>query len=290
MFNYLKLLRVKHYLKNILLFMPAFFGMQIGKADIILKLGLSFIAFSLTTSFVYIINDIKDAPRDRLHELKKTRPIAAGIISGRQAGSIAAVCLTGSLIFHFMAVGFGGNGIWSTGYLILYLALNILYSMGLKNKAIIDIFILASGFVIRLLYGAAVSGIVSSNWLILTVIMIALYMALGKRRNELLKVENGETRAVLKAYSREYLDAWLHICEAIGLVFYSLWSTEGTVAGINNYMIWTVPVVLAIVMRYDLCLTKKTYGDPIELLYNDKYLLIMAVIYVAMLYVIRYLL
>lgn len=281
--KYIKLFRIKHYLKNFIIFIPAFFGEELFVLNSLYKLIISFVAFSLISSFVYIFNDIMDYKQDRLHEIKKMRPIASGEISRQKAGVIAVAILFMAFYLIFMIGAFK-----ALIYAVLYVIINILYSLGLKNIPIIDILILASGFVIRLLFGAAVGNIICSSWLILTIMAISLYLGLGKRRNELSKVKSCDTRAVLKKYSVQYLDVMMRMCMTIGVVFYSLWTVDIGGSSQNNYFIWTIPIVISIIMKYELDIEKNSFGDPIEVIYKDKILIIQGLVYAFIIFVGKY--
>lgn len=175
--------------------------------------------------------------------------------------------------------------------LVLYLVLNLAYSFGLKNVPIVDVTILVAGFLIRILYGALVTEIAISNWLYLTVIALAFYFAFGKRRNELKQVGGGETRRVLKAYPVDFLDKNMGMCLTLANVFYALWSMdEKTVSLYNNrYLVFTVPIVLLITMKYSLDIEGESDGDPVEVLLHDKVLLLLCVVYLAVMFMILYL-
>jgi 4-hydroxybenzoate polyprenyltransferase len=180
--------------------------------------------------------------------------------------------------------------ITSTLLLALYFALNLGYSFGLKNIPIVDISILVAGFLIRILYGAFVTGITISNWLYLTVIALSFYFALGKRRNELKQV-GGETRKVLKAYPLNFLDKNMGICLTLANVFYALWSMDEKTRAFyeNDYLIFTVPIVLLITLKYSLDVEGDSDGDPVEVLLRDKVLLGLCVLYLAAMFAILYL-
>ncbi|MBP9988872.1 MAG: UbiA prenyltransferase family protein, partial [Ruminococcus sp.] len=176
MLKYIKMLRIKHWIKNGIVFLPLFFGGKLF-SDSFFKCCLGFLGFSLISSCVYIINDIFDVDKDRLHSEKCKRPIASGEISIKKASVIAVVCgIAGMLcvVFNWKAVLI----------LAVYLILNILYSSGLKNIPIADVLILASGFVFRLILGSFITQIEVSSWLCLTVIAASFYLGLGKRRGE----------------------------------------------------------------------------------------------------------
>ena len=266
--NIIKLIRVKHWIKNVLIFVPAFFNKNLGNPKTILDLILGFFALSLIASVVYIINDLKDVEKDRKHEIKCKRPIASGAISKNLAivliviGIVIAMALLCLVHCENLYLAFVWAGI--------YLLTNVAYSLGLKNVPIVDIAILTLGFIIRVFYGAAISDIEASNWLCLTVMAFALYMGIGKRRNELSKVGDNSTRDVLKYYDVNLLDKYMTVVTTLGIVFYALWA--GTVIA-NPYVIWTVPLVFFIIMKYEMIIHKNSYGDPVEVLLSDKILI-----------------
>lgn len=277
--GYVKLLRVKHYIKNILLFVPLFFAGKLFSPQTCFPSVMGFLAFSLMASVVYIINDIMDVEKDRKHPLKCNRPIASGKIS------IACACITAGIlaVLSWGILCMIERTFFSKAhvYLLLYVFLNIFYSALLKNIPIVDVMTLASGFLIRILFGAALTDIWVSKWLYLTVLVFSLYLGLGKRKKEIEKCKERETRKVLKHYTRDFLDKIMLMCMSVGIVFYSLWSANITESNnISEKMIWTVPVILAIVMRYEMMIDKTdSFGDPVEVLYSDKILMSMAVIY-----------
>ena len=156
--------------------------------------------------------------------------------------------------------------------------LNIGYSFGLKNKPIIDIIILVSGFVIRVMVGGVVANIEISNWLYLTILSISTYLGLGKRRNELRKNDKLDTRKVLKYYSKEFLDKNMYMCMSLAICFFSLWTMQNE----NKMMIWTVPIVIILALCYSLDIEKEeAYGDPIEVIMSDKKIILLGALYVA---------
>lgn len=277
--DYIKLIRVKHWIKNLLIFFPIVFGGKIlsSKQEILYYI-LGFFAFSFICSIVYIINDIVDAPKDRLHEEKKNRPIASGKIKVRNAIIFAiflAVCVI--CICAYLLKNISYNILIC---LLVYLILNLLYSFKLKNYPIIDVTIVASGFLIRTIYGGVLANIQISNWLYLTVLSAAFYLALGKRRNEIIK--STDTREVLNFYTKDFCDKNMYVCLGLTIAFYALWATDiATINNIgNNLLIWTVPLVIIICMKYSLNIEKGTSGDPTEVLLKDKILLFLVFIYI----------
>ncbi len=247
--NIVLLMRTKHWLKNSLIFFPAFFSKEIWNKQIMMNLFWGFMCFCFVTSIVYIFNDIKDIERDRMHEVKCRRPLAVGLVSKKEAKMIVVFLGIGAMLCNYMIRVDGAriHMIWCGIYIIL----NFSYSIWIKHIPILDVFVLAAGFIIRIFYGASVSGVYASGWLCLTVMSFALYMGIGKRKIELDKESGNSTRHVLKYYSIALLDRYMIIAVTLGIVFYSLW------AGIvieSRWMIWTVPLVLMIIMKYEMIL------------------------------------
>lgn len=284
--KYIKLMRVHHYIKNFLVFAALACSGQLLDLEKLTAGITAFLAFCMASSVVYIINDIHDVEKDRKHPTKCKRPIAAGTVSVRRAWGLAIVLLVIAAICNWLTFH-----VTSTLLLILYLFLNLVYSFGLKNIPIVDVTILVAGFLIRILYGAFVTGITISNWLYLTVIALSLYLALGKRRNELKQIGDRETRQVLKAYPVSFLDKNMGMCLTLANVFYALWSMdEKTKSFYNNeYLVFTVPIVLLITMKYSLNIEGESDGDPVEVLLHDKVLLTLCVLYLAVMFMILYL-
>lgn len=283
--NYLKLMRVHHYIKNLLVFAALACSGQFFNPEKLTSGLLAFVSFCLISSVVYIINDIRDREKDSKHPTKCNRPIAAGKISVKNAWTLAAVlfavvCVCNYLIFNLT----------SSLLLLAYFVLNLAYSFGLKNVPIADIAILVSGFLLRILYGAIVTDIVISNWLYLTVIAVAFYFSLGKRRNELKQLGGNETRKVLKAYPLNFLDKSMTMCLTLANIFYALWSMDdNTAAHYNNdYLIFTVPLVMLITLKYSMTVEGDSDGDPVEVLLHDKILLLLCGVYAATMFIILY--
>ena len=265
--KYLYLMRVHHYIKNILIFMPLIFSGNLTDRRKFTATLLGMIAFSLVTSAVYIINDIRDAEKDRMHPTKKNRPIASGAVT-----PFHAVVL---MVFILIAADATAG---SYALVILYLFINVAYSMGLKDVPLLDVTILASGFLLRVLFGAVLTGTEVSEWLYLTVLSGAFYFSLGKRRNELQKKKDGDTRKVLKYYTRDFLDKNMYMCLALLNTFYALWCKDITNAGME-YAMWTVPIVILICMKYSLTVEGNSEGDPVEVLLHDRVLMALCVVY-----------
>lgn len=273
--EYTKLLRIKHYIKNFLIFLPIFFGREIFDKSKLCNAILGFVCFCSISSAVYIFNDYRDIDKDRAHPTKKNRPLASGRISKKVAIITIIICLCIALIGSMMIGNING-----AICLYLYLVLNILYSLGMKNMPIIDIAILASGFVIRVFYGGFITNITISKWLYLVITTGSLYMGLGKRRNELKRMIAGgerkfETRNVLKYYNEAFLDKNMYVCMGLTNVFYAMWTIEMP----NNKISWTVPAFFIILMYYSLDIEGDSEGDPIEVIFKDRVLICIVAIY-----------
>ena len=285
--KYFSLFRVKHYIKNLLIFVPAFFGQTLFDLHIFKKLIIAFFCFSLAASFVYIVNDLKDCEQDKKHEIKKNRPIASGEISK----FCAIICAFLSIVISVSGSLYIEKSNGSFMLLLLYIIVNCIYSLGGGKKiAVIDILMLASGFVLRVLYGASVSGTECSNWLILLVMSMSIYLGTGKRRNEMIKVNNGVTRDVLKKYTINYLDNMMKIFLTLTLVFYALWGSDFGNNARNTKLIWTLPFIITIVMKYELDIEGESYGDPVEVFLSDKVLICLVLIYVILIFGLLYVL
>jgi len=271
--KYLQLIRIKHWIKNILIFIPMLCGKALNFNNLYVTI-LGFLAFSFGASFIYIINDIKDIERDKLHERKKNRPLASGLVKKEVASGIAICMLLISLSLNCFLTGSMLN--MASYLLLIYIIINILYSCYFKNIVIIDVLLLALGFVLRIYYGASLILIKVSDWLFLTVMSGALFLGLGKRKKEL--INNSCVRGSLKGYNKDFLDKFQYTSLTLTLLFYSLWAREQT----NTGMIYTILMVIVIFMRYCLIIEENDEGDPATVFYSDKPLMALCFIYVIM--------
>ena len=282
---YLQEMRVHHYIKNLLVFAPLVCSGQFLNPDKLLPSIYAFLSFCFISSAVYFINDIRDIEKDRNHPTKCNRPIAAGHISVR-----AATCFTLALIVLAILFNCLCFHPFATVLLVLYFLLNLGYSFGMKNIPLLDVTILAAGFLIRALYGSVVTGIEMSDWLYLVILSAAFYLGLGKRRNELKRQGNDETREVIGKYSFSFLDSNMYICMALVFVFYALWTMDAKTieAYHGSRLIWTVPVVMLIFMKYSMTVEGNSDGDPVEVLIHDKVLLGLCALYLVLMTVLLY--
>jgi 4-hydroxybenzoate polyprenyltransferase len=267
---YIKLARPKHYLKNVLIFLPLVFSGTLFYLHDFMQAVYAFIVFSLVASTVYIINDLKDRRLDALHPTKKFRPLASG-----------AVSVTGAIVFMVAllavaaAVAYAANlSLTSLALLGFYLLINVLYSMGLKNVPILDVAILSLGFVLRVYYGGSAIDVEISKWLYLAILAFSFYLSLGKRRNEI-RANGTKTRKVNKFYSQQFLDKNMYVCLGLTIAYYSLWAVDP--AQKHKLMFWTIPLVIMVVMAYSLAIEESSSdGDPVSVVLGNKPLLAMA--------------
>lgn len=288
--EYLKLIRVKHWLKNGLVFLPLFFSINLFNNNYYLDILLAFIVFSFFASIVYVINDISDIEKDKLHPVKKKRPLAAGTISIKQAYIVIGILVLLSIIMMYYLYKTTSN-IFTIIIPIIYVGLNILYSKWLKHIPIIDVVILVSGFVLRVMYGGVSINVEVSKYLYLMIIFGSFYLGFGKRRNEIIK--NGQkSRTVLNLYTKEFLDKNMYVALALAIVSYTLWCVDPTTISRigNDYLFWTIPLLMIILQLYSLNIEGNSHGDPIEVILSDKKLLVTIIIYIVVIGGILYLL
>ena len=278
--KYLKLIRVKHWFKNILVFLPLFFSRNLFHRVLFLNCLIGFLAFSFISSIVYVINDLCDIERDKLHPIKKNRPLASGDISKKCA--IFLIILL-SLCFGIITICLYSycKNVFVFIIPFIYIILNILYSFGLKNVPILDVVILVSGFFLRVVYGGVIIDTSVSKFLYLMVIFGSYYLGLGKRRNEIIKNGN-KSRKVLSYYTKEFLDKNMYVAFSLTMVSYILWSVEpSTIARIgSNYLYVTIPMIMVIFQVYSLNIENDSHGDPIEVLLSSKVLIGLIIGYV----------
>lgn len=261
---YIKEMRVKSWLKNLFVFCPIVFSLELFQWDKLMKAAVLTLSFCLISSAIYVFNDINDVENDRKHEIKKNRPIASGQISFPKAW-VLLVCLT--------IIGLGIAvlvNIYSFLLIVAYVFINVLYSKWLKTKAVIDCFCIAIGFILRVMVGGTIVTAGVSNWMFLTVLALSLFMAFGKRRGELSSYAGGETRTVLDMYDLNFLNGIVFMCAGLTVMFYSLWSISQ-----KPRLVYSVPIVFFIITRYLLLVFKgRAEADPTTLLLSDKTLLV----------------
>ena len=271
---YFELLRIKSWVKNGFLFLPLVFALKLLEQDLFISVVIAFFSFSFCSSFIYIINDVLDAKADALHPRKKNRPIPSGKISSRLALMIGVVCLAVSfgLVFSFAISVF-------FSYIILcYLFLNIAYVLVLKNIHLIELFVVAINFVLRVLAGCFVINVAPSNWILVVTFFLSLLLVLVKRRAELVVLGTNAAahRKVLKYYSEGFLDKLILIAATITITAYILYSIDPKVTFLlkTNSLIYTSVFVVIGVFRFVQLSEGKEFegeGDPTTLLFKDRF-------------------
>ncbi|MEX2090072.1 MAG: decaprenyl-phosphate phosphoribosyltransferase [Bacteroidota bacterium] len=265
----LSLLRLPHWLKNLFLFAPLIFSKHLFEEGYFWTAAQGFLVFSLLSSAVYVINDIADREADRLHPVKKNRPIASGRISTLQGAGLAVVLL---LLTGILASPLNTKFLATAS---LYFLLNLAYSYGLKRVILVDVFIIASGFMLRVLGGAFVIDVQVSHWLVLCTLFISLFLAVSKRRGEMLLVRNTEGyegRAVLREYDLGVIDQMMTITAAGMAISYALYTVAErtvTVFGTENLIFTTVFVLFGIFRYLYLVQVKRTDDNPTHVLMTD---------------------
>ena len=287
--NYLKLIRVKHWLKNGLVFLPIFFSINILHLNYLLTTIIAFFVFSFSSSIVYVINDINDIEKDRKHPIKKNRPLASGAISVKNA-YITIVVISLLALSMIGVIYINTHNIYTIIIPLLYIIMNILYSKWLKHVPIVDVAILVLGFLLRVMYGGVAIAVEVSKWLYLMIIFGSFYLGFGKRRNEIIK--NGEkSRKVLELYNKEFLDKNMYVALTLAIVSYTLWCVDPTtIARIgNDYIFWTIPILIILLQLYSLNIEGNSHGDPIEVILSDKVLMatiaIFGIVMIGILYI-----
>lgn len=264
-------MRPHQYIKNLFIFLPLFFAMKITDLHLLLYAFIAFVSFSLTASAVYILNDYHDIEEDRRHPKKKNRPLASGEISKSQAVAIMAVlALAGFSSMVTLSVD-------AFGILAAYVVMNIAYSFQLKHIAILDVSIIAIGFVLRLFIGSVVTGIELSIWIVVMTFLLALFMALAKRRDDvLIFMETGKRmRKVIDGYNLQFLDNSMTIMASVVIVAYTIYTTSSDVLQKfhSHYLYLTAFFVILGVLRYlQIAFVFQDSGSPTKVILKDRFM------------------
>jgi 4-hydroxybenzoate polyprenyltransferase len=274
-----KLLRPKQWIKNVFVCAGVIFGARFRDPAIVQAMLLAVIAFSLMGSCVYVFNDYLDRESDRAHPGKKSRPLASGAISPRQALVAGLSCLSVSMVAAWFAEP---RVLW---IVLIYLAINVLYTIRLKHVAVVDVFCIASGFMLRIVAGTWGIRISPTGWLILTGMFLTLFLGFAKRRAEWIEAA-GETarRRVLTQYSQPLLDSFLSISATGTALCYGLYTLDSHTIELHHTdkLIYTMPFVLFGLFRYLLLLHGRNKGEnPSEDVFTDPQILICGAAYAA---------
>lgn len=275
-------------MKNVFIFLPLFFSAEILDPVKFLNTLIVFFGFSLVTSCIYIINDIFDLEYDKIHPEKKFRPIAAGKISIRTA-IILGVIIAAAGFYLINLISF--NSLLLT---LLYFTLNFFYSLILKHIPIIDFVVISLGFVIRILIGGEINDIALSQWIIVMVLLLSIFIAVSKRRDDVYLYEMNDkiNRRVVTKYTTEFMDKILTIVSSVLIVSYLLFITSKEIIDRyeSEYLIVSFLFVLIGVFRYNhLTYVYHMTGSPIRLLFKDKFLQLCLLFWFATFFVVIYL-
>ncbi|MFT3948629.1 MAG: decaprenyl-phosphate phosphoribosyltransferase [Agriterribacter sp.] len=284
---YLKLLRPKDWAKNLFIYIPLFFSGEIFDGSKILNAFTGFIAFSFIASSIYIINDYGDIEDDRKHPVKKNRPLA----SGKASPAIALVICAMLILAGFTIAYFTNNRFLIL--LTIYFIINLAYSFGLKNIPILDIFIIAIGFSLRIRSGGALASVDVTVWMNIMVFLLALFMALGKRRDDvLLKLSSGvDMRKVVKGYTLDFLNTMLALVSAVMIVSYFMFTvSEGVIKRHHTERLYlTALFVMAGIMRYlQIIYVHADSGSPTKILYKDRFIQVSILLWMVSFYFLIY--
>ena len=286
---YIKLLRPKDWAKNLFLLLPVFFGGKLFDVPKIQHLLPAFFAFCFAASTVYIINDYRDIEDDKKHPKKRLRPLASGQVKPAAALIIAAFLM----IAGFALAYYADPSYRFISILGFYFLMNMGYSFGLKNIPILDILIVAIGFSLRVKAGGYVAGIDVSVWLNLMVLLLALFMAIAKRRDDIiLKMETGaDMRKAVKGYNVDFLNTMLSMFSAIIIMTYIMYCVSPvTIQHTGTYhLYYTCIFVIAGLMRYlQITLVQNKAGSPTEILYKDRFIQVTLLLWIAGFYALLY--
>ncbi|MEA2064323.1 MAG: decaprenyl-phosphate phosphoribosyltransferase [Gemmatimonadota bacterium] len=284
----IKSMRPVQWIKNLLVFAGLIFAHELSDPHKISLTVQAFCVFCILSSAVYLLNDCIDRERDCQHPLKRMRPLASGALSLELVLGVALALAAGAGVWGFFL---GGRLLMIGG---LYLALNLLYSWRLKQLVIIDVMAIACGFVLRVLAGTLVIGVYTSPWLLLCTFLLSLFMGFGKRRHELvlLEEEAAEHRDVLMHYSPYFLDQMISIVTASTLICYILYTlSPETVDKVGSYdLLYSVPLVMYGIFRYlYLIHQRESGGDPAQLVLTDRSLLLAVCCWSACVFYVLYL-
>ncbi len=283
-----RLLRIRQWVKNLFLFVPTFFAGNLFHVDHLVRLLAGAAAFSLVASGIYIINDYKDRHADRLHPRKRLRPIASGEVAESTAKFLMVLLPAAGLAWSiFIEVNFF--------YLLLaYVVLNLGYSMGLKNVAILDLFIVAFGFLLRIYSGGVIVDVPITDWLAVMILLLALFLVTAKRRDDLIiSTETGAevVRKASRSYNLEFINSCLTLLSAVIIVAYIMYTVSNEVVERFNssHLFMTTIFVIAGIMRYlQITFVEQDSGNPTSVLYKDKFILVTIFGWIASFYIIIY--
>lgn len=274
----LRALRPKQWTKNVAIFAALVFSQRFFETNYLLETTLAFFLFCFISGSIYILNDLVDLEQDKKHPQKSKRPLASGRLKPSVAMIVGVILLSSSMIIAFrLSVPFG---IVAASYFIL----QVLYSFYLKHLVILDVFCVAAGFVLRVVAGAEVIQVPISTWLLICTILLSLFLAMSKRRHELILLEGDAVhhRKILYEYSPYFLDQMISVVTSSTVIAYALYTmSEETVKKFRtDNLKYTIPFVIYGIFRYLYLIHQKNEGgSPERILLNDKPLIINILLY-----------
>ena len=272
------LMRPHQWLKNLFVFMPLFFDRHATDWNYVWPCVVAFIAFCLVASGIYCFNDIHDAEADRQHPVKRMRPVASGSVSKRTA--YITMIIAWSAAFALVAWdGFYRGSIQKgiIGTLLLYIVMNIAYCVKLKQIALLDVFMISLGFVLRIVVGGLATGIILSHWIVLTTFLLALFLAVAKRRDDVAIYETSgvKARKNVVRYNMDFLNLSIGSLGSVTIMCYILYTVSNEVVERigSHYLYVTSFFVLAGIMRYmQLTIVERKSGSPTKVLLQDRFI------------------
>lgn len=287
------LMRPQQWLKNIFVFAPLFFNGSFTDKNLLANSFIAFCAYCMIASAIYCFNDIIDRDTDRLHSQKKKRPIASGKVSIKQGYGIAIVLI----MFSFFIINDwfeSEQALKLMRWISVYLALNIAYCLYLKKKTLIDVFIISTGFILRLLVGSTATNIHLSHWLVLMTFLLALFLALAKRRDDVIIYEKtGQPmRNNINRYNLAFMNQSITLVASINVICYILYTVSPEVVDRidNEYLYLTSIFVLLGMLRYmQLTFVDFRSGSPTKVLYHDRFIQTCIIAWCFMFFIILYL-
>ena len=268
----IKVARPTHWLKNIFVILPVFFGGAILNTTQAISAALTFMSFSLAASAIYCLNDIIDVDADRAHNVKRHRPIASGAITIPQAYGMMTISLFASIVLMLLLPEGQANTIT---VIITYFLLNVAYCLKLKEYAIIDVCIVASGFVLRILAGGFATGVQLSKWIVLMTFLLTLFLAFAKRRDDVLKMnETGRApRKNTSRYNLTFINQAITITGTVMLVCYIMYTVSPEIIaqfGTDKLYLTSILVILALLRYLQIAVVDEKSGDPVKVVLSDR--------------------
>lgn len=265
---YIRVARPHQYVKNAFIWFPLFFGLKLSDPHAVLNVFWAFVSFSFVASAVYVLNDIQDINEDREHPQKRNRPLASGALSISDA-VVFSICLFAAS-FCVSLVSLPKQFIL---IIFIYLLLNIFYSFYLKHIAIVDVVCIALGFVLRVIAGGIVSAVPVSHWIIITTFLLAIFLALGKRRDDLLNSCNA--RKCLKGYTLEFVSLSMVIMTSVVIVAYLLYCVSPEVVqkyGTHDLYFTAFWVIVGLLRYLQITIIEGRSGSPTLIVLQDYFL------------------